>query len=102
MSEDDHPEYFRSKEAYKLWLQLQGKLDSSENCYNPLDPNVADRYTEAWTGRAIPPEVAQELCEGCHVIELCAQYARANHEKYGVWGGESPQMRGVSRKFRAW
>jgi WhiB family redox-sensing transcriptional regulator len=38
---------------------------------------------------------AKAVCAGCRVRERCADYALAQHERYGVWGGLSEHERAV-------
>src|ERR1700739_605766 len=40
---------------------------------------------------------AKEVCRGCVVREDCLEYALANGEKFGIWGGLSERER---RKIR--
>lgn len=40
---------------------------------------------------------AKEVCRGCVVREDCLEYALANGEKFGIWGGLSERER---RKLR--
>lgn len=46
-----------------------------------LDPSLF--FPE--TGRA--PKEARQVCETCEVRIQCQNYALANGEKWGVWGG---------------
>lgn len=71
----------------KKFLRLVWALDGTQPCKK--DP---DAYTENWTSRPIPPEVAQRACAGCKFIELCDDYATAAGEK-GIWGGKTTQER---------
>lgn len=43
---------------------------------------------------------ARELCQSCPVIELCAEYAIANDERFGIWGGMSPNERYKATRSR--
>lgn len=54
--------------------------------------------------RAIPVELffpaledaadeAKEICDACHVREPCLEFALAAGERFGVWGGLTPQER---------
>lgn len=44
---------------------------------------------------------AKKLCARCPVIEECLEYAMANNEKFGVWGGLSAHERKkLKRKLR--
>ncbi|WP_405883246.1 WhiB family transcriptional regulator [Streptomyces sp. NBC_01136] len=36
---------------------------------------------------------ARSVCEGCRVRRVCARFALANQEGFGVWGGMSEQER---------
>ena len=38
-------------------------------------------------------EEAKAICDGCGVRETCLEYALANHEREGVWGGATERER---------
>lgn len=44
---------------------------------------------------------AKEVCRGCIVREDCLEYALANGEKFGIWGGMSERERRRIRRQRA-
>ncbi len=44
---------------------------------------------------------AKEVCRGCVVREDCLEYAIANGEKFGIWGGLSERERRKIRRRRA-
>jgi WhiB family transcriptional regulator, redox-sensing transcriptional regulator len=44
---------------------------------------------------------AKEVCRGCVVREDCLEYALANGEKFGIWGGLSERERRKVRRSRA-
>jgi WhiB family transcriptional regulator, redox-sensing transcriptional regulator len=44
---------------------------------------------------------AKEVCRGCVVREECLEYALANSEKFGIWGGMSERERRRVRRARA-
>src|ERR671917_274919 len=44
---------------------------------------------------------AKEVCRGCVVREDCLEYALANGEKFGIWGGMSERERRRIRRARA-
>jgi WhiB family redox-sensing transcriptional regulator len=44
---------------------------------------------------------AKEVCRGCVVREDCLEYALANGEKFGIWGGLSERERRRVRRARA-
>jgi len=41
------------------------------------------------------------VCRGCVVREDCLEYALANGEKFGIWGGLSERERRRLRRQRA-
>ncbi|MGO9912688.1 MAG: WhiB family transcriptional regulator [Acidimicrobiales bacterium] len=43
---------------------------------------------------------AKEVCRGCVVREDCLEYAIANGEKFGIWGGMSERERRRVRRAR--
>jgi WhiB family transcriptional regulator, redox-sensing transcriptional regulator len=47
------------------------------------------------------PERAKEVCKGCVVRGECLEYALANGEKFGIWGGLSERERRRLRRQRA-
>jgi WhiB family transcriptional regulator, redox-sensing transcriptional regulator len=72
--------------------------------------------TAAWQSRAnclgVDPELffpergastreAKEVCRGCVVRNDCLEYALANGEKFGIWGGLSERERRKVRRSRA-
>jgi WhiB family redox-sensing transcriptional regulator len=44
---------------------------------------------------------AKEVCRGCVVRAECLEYALANGEKFGIWGGMSERERRRIRRQRA-
>ncbi len=44
---------------------------------------------------------AKEVCRGCEVREECLEFALANGEKFGIWGGMSERERRRIRRQRA-
>lgn len=44
---------------------------------------------------------AKEVCRGCVVRTDCLEYALANGEKFGIWGGMSERERRRIRRQRA-
>lgn len=43
---------------------------------------------------------AKEVCAGCQVRAGCLEYALANGEKFGIWGGLSERERRRIRRAR--
>src|SRR3982074_720444 len=51
--------------------------------------------------RGMSTREAKEVCRGCVVREDCLEYALANGEKFGIWGGLSERERRRLRRQRA-
>jgi WhiB family redox-sensing transcriptional regulator len=51
--------------------------------------------------RGASTKEAKEVCRGCVVREDCLEYALANGEKFGIWGGMSERERRRVRRARA-
>jgi WhiB family redox-sensing transcriptional regulator len=51
--------------------------------------------------RGCSPRPAKRICAACEVREPCLEYALANNEMHGVWGGTSELDRRRMRKRAA-
>ncbi len=51
--------------------------------------------------RGVSTREAKEVCRGCVVRSDCLDYALANGEKFGIWGGLSERERRTVRRARA-
>lgn len=93
---------YKDDDAARLHRQLIESTDGTEPCYDPYllqtDGRIYESHTDLWvenySNRGVSPEKAAEMCAGCHVLDLCREYARANDERTGIWGGETPRQRG--------
>ncbi len=80
-----------------------------------LAQTLSDGAERGWQTRAncmgVDPELffpergsstreAKEVCRGCVVREDCLEYAIANGEKFGIWGGMSERERRKVRRAR--
>jgi hypothetical protein len=80
---------FNNDSAKRLWSEMNKAIDSSDKivpCTNS-DP-------DAWfpePGFSSRNVVA--LCKACPVNALCLDFALANDEPYGIWGGLSRHQR---------
>ena len=45
-------------------------------------------------------DTPKAICATCRVREDCLEFAMANHEKYGIWGGLSVKERQRLRRRR--
>lgn len=51
--------------------------------------------------RGASTKEAKAVCQGCEVRDECLEYALANGEKFGIWGGLSERERRRIRRQRA-
>ena len=51
--------------------------------------------------RGASTKEAKQVCQSCVVREECLEYALANGEKFGIWGGLSERERRRIRRQRA-
>ncbi|MGA3353461.1 MAG: WhiB family transcriptional regulator [Acidimicrobiales bacterium] len=80
-----------------------------------LQALLEDGLDRSWQRRAncmgVDPELffpergastreAKEVCRGCVVREDCLEFAIANSEKFGIWGGMSERERRRVRRAR--
>ena len=79
-------------------MMLQGEEDRSwqmqANCMG-VDPDLF------FPERGASTREAKEVCRGCVVRDDCLEYALANGEKFGIWGGRSERERRRLRRARA-
>ena len=66
----------------------------SANCLG-VDPDLF------FPERGASTREAKEVCRGCVVQKDCLEYALANGEKFGIWGGLSERERRRIRRSRA-
>ncbi len=52
---------------------------------------------EFFPGKGGSPRAAKRVCATCEVRGECLEYALANDERFGIWGGLSERER---RKFK--
>jgi WhiB family transcriptional regulator, redox-sensing transcriptional regulator len=75
---------------------------------DPFDDDLATDDEDQWQERALcaqtDPEAffpekggstreAKRICQGCEVRSSCLEYALANDERFGIWGGLSERER---------
>lgn len=81
----------------------------------PMPRRKTDRGDTSWQGQGnclgVDPDLffperggstreAKAVCRGCVVREACLEYALANGEKFGIWGGLSERERRRIRRQR--
>jgi len=59
-----------------------------------MDPNVF------FPERGRPLSDIRAICAGCPASDECLEYALANNEHHGVWGGMSERQRRTIRRVR--
>jgi WhiB family redox-sensing transcriptional regulator len=75
-------------------LNLERGWQDQANCLG-VDTDLFFRERGASTREA------KEVCKGCIVRGECLEYALANGEKFGIWGGLSERERRRLRRQRA-
>jgi len=78
---------FETREARDLWNKLNETIEESK-----VIPGCRDSDPDAWFPTETPGmgpsyTVARKLCNRCPVQALCLEYAIANNEAHGLWGG---------------
>ncbi|GAC1309502.1 MAG: transcriptional regulator WhiB2 [Acidimicrobiales bacterium] len=86
-------------DAEQDWDEPMGSYEvpdwkSKANCMG-VDPDLF------FPERGMSTREAKEVCKGCVVREDCLEYALANGEKFGIWGGLSERERRRIRRARA-
>lgn len=51
-------------------------------------------------GDEVVNRLARDVCTHCPVRRQCLEYAIANDEHYGIWGGMAPRQRQAIRRGR--
>ena len=80
--------------ADTLTTALDKSWQDFANCLG-VDPDLF------FPERGASTREAKEVCRGCVVREDCLEYALANGEKFGIWGGMSERERRRIRRQRA-
>ena len=75
-------------------INLERGWQDQANCLG-VDPDLFVPERGASTREA------KEVCKGCIVRGECLEYALANGEKFGIWGGLSERERRRLRRQRA-
>jgi WhiB family transcriptional regulator, redox-sensing transcriptional regulator len=88
----------RRERAVDIVSLLYGRQERSwqtqANCMG-VDPDLF------FPERGASTREAKEVCRGCVVREDCLEFALANGEKFGIWGGMSERERRRVRRARA-
>jgi WhiB family redox-sensing transcriptional regulator len=71
-----------------------GAWQDEANCLG-VDPDLF------FPERGASTREAKEVCRGCVVRDACLEFALANGEKFGIWGGMSERERRRIRRQRA-
>lgn len=91
------PDHFGiHKEAIGAWVRLSEGLDETpfypcrDNPYYYMDydgKGIEQDIDEYWRQTALSDDDCEALCTDCPLIKLCYDFAVANKETHGVWGG---------------
>lgn len=75
---------------YMGFLKLVNEVDPEcqklPNVFFPEDISEPE-------ARAVATKTAKALCHACPIIDECFTYALETNQRYGIWGGTSPQDR---------
>ena len=80
-----HGSHHRAEMLALLNRDARAWMDRA-NCHQ-VDPDLF------FPERGASTREAKEVCRGCVVREDCLEYALANGEKFGIWGGLSERER---------
>ena len=75
-------------------LEEERRWQERANCIG-VDPDLF------FPERGASTREAKAVCRGCEVRDDCLEYALANGEKFGIWGGLSERERRRVRRQRA-
>lgn len=84
----------KSVDEELLGLSADRAWQDQANCLG-VDPDLF------FPERGASTREAKEVCRGCVVRDECLEYALANGEKFGIWGGLSERERRRVRRQRA-
>jgi WhiB family redox-sensing transcriptional regulator len=76
-----------------LYGRQERDWQTKANCMG-VDPDLF------FPERGASTREAKEVCRGCVVKDECLEYAIANGEKFGIWGGMSERERRRVRRAR--
>lgn len=75
------------KEAIGAWIKLSEAQDEHESYPCKDNPYFYTDFQDQNAEHIVTGEEAEQLCYGCPIIYQCYQFAIANKEEYGIWGG---------------
>lgn len=78
----DESVLWTSPDAKKKWRVL---VEAQLQVYSTKCQIYPEPFTEY--PDLISPNEAEELCYKCPLLKLCYEFADANDEKWGIWGG---------------
>jgi len=91
------PDHFGiHKKAIGAWNKLSAGIEEvrfypcNDNPYYYVDYDgygLEDDSETYWQRKSLSEDDCESLCTDCPLIKLCYDFAVANNEKHGVWGG---------------
>jgi WhiB family redox-sensing transcriptional regulator len=88
------PKPIKLGEGYIILSKLGGFNDQRAACLG-ADPS------KFFTLRGESTKDAKKVCNSCLAQKACLEYALANNEKHGIWGGKSERERRKIRRQRS-
>lgn len=74
------------------WLEAGACVNADPDLFFPVAAGEAGARQAAR---------AQRICERCQVQRECLEYAMANSQMHGIWGGTTPEDRIRARRQRS-
>jgi hypothetical protein len=71
-----------SPEAQRAYEVLTVGINNTKT---PCMVNGPEWYTDK--PQLVSPDEAEQLCYGCPLLKICYDYAVADDQKWGIWGG---------------
>jgi hypothetical protein len=74
-----------NRSAITAWSKLCKAQDENDSYPCKDNPYFFTDYQDAED--VVSEDYAEELCHGCPLLKVCYDFAVANGEKFGIWGG---------------
>jgi hypothetical protein len=75
------------RSAIPAWDRLSEAQDQNEEYPCKDNPYFYTDYSDQMEQRILTGNDAEQLCHGCPLLKQCYDFALANKEAYGIWGG---------------
>jgi hypothetical protein len=81
---------FANQEAKKLFFELGEEIDNA-----PIIVPCRETDPDLWFQEygTLSYNIPRKFCNRCPVRAKCLEFALANNEPFGMWGGKTPDER---------